>query len=228
MTDTSTEMNETSPLMAFVVAVLSALMSPCLADQHLARLAAREAIAAQKTSGGGELLTIAQIVGFALTALDTLRLSMPEELSLSMKLRLRGSANAQNRSARDNTLIQKRVRSAAMIPAPDPVLPTVLSPPPAPVLKPETQHLTGGEWSKAMQSAAARLQTNAAIVSPAQRETDALWIEALTAVAGELAQEKNQTNSPGMVKAGLLRSTLMASDPGVPEYLFNGGKRKRG
>jgi hypothetical protein len=221
--DPSAEMAETSPLMAFVVAVLSSLMSPSLNDQRLARLAAREALAAHRTSGEGELVTIAQIVGFALTALDTLRLSMPEALSLSMKLRLRGSANALNRSARDNTRILEKARRTAATPAPD----AAIQEKPAPTPKPATQPLTKGEWGDAMKSVAVRLQTDAAIVSPAQRQTDALWIEALTGVAGELARTKSQTGSPGMGRAGLLRSTLMASDPGVPAHLFIGGKRKR-
>ncbi len=214
MTDLSTEMAETSPLMAFVVALLASLMSPTLTDQHLARRAAREALGAHRTSGDGELVTSARIVGFALTALDTLRLSMPEELSLSMKLKLRGNANALNRSARDTTHL---LRQARHTPPPDPAIKTTAIP------KPVSQPLTSGDWGNAMKAVAAKLQTDAAIVSQAQRQTDALWIEALTGVAGELARAKT---SNGMGKAGLLRSTLMASNPGLSAYPFIGGKTK--
>ena len=230
MTDLSTEMAETSPLMAFVVALLSSLMSPSLTDQRLARLAAREALGAHRTSAHptsaqGELVTIAQIVGFALAALDTLRLSMPEALSLSMKLKLRGNANALNRSARDCTHILHKARPDPATPAPDPAIQT--TPTPTPIPKPAPQPLTGGEWGNAMKTVAARLLSDSAIVSPAQRQTDALWIEALTGVAGELARAKNHTDSPAMGRAGLLRSTVMASDPGLPAHLFIGAKRKR-
>ena len=135
MTDLSTEMAEISPLMAFVVALLASLMSPTLADQHLARCAAREALGAHRTSGDGELVTSARIVGFALTALDTLRLSMPEDLSLSMKLKLRGNANALNRSARDTAHI---LRQALPTPPPDPAIKITAIP------KPEAQAVTSG------------------------------------------------------------------------------------
>ena len=216
-----TETAETSPLMAFVVALLSSLISPSLTDPNLARLAVQQALGAYRIGAEGELVTIAQIVGFALTALDTLRLSMPEELSLPMKLKLRGNANALNRSARDNTHILEKAQRAA----PTPASASTTQKPPTP--KPATQPLTGGEWGNAMKSVAARLQTDSAPVSPAQQQTDALWIEALNGVAGELARAKNQTNSPGTHRAGLLGSTLMASDPGLPAHLFIGGKRKR-
>jgi hypothetical protein len=219
MSDISAETAETNPLMAFAVAVLSALMAPCLIDPGLARLAAQQAIGAYRTGAEGGLVTIAQIAGFAVTALDTLRLSMPETLSLSMKLKLRGNANALNRSARDNTRILEKAPGAAPAPAPVSAVPT-----PAP--EPAIQPLTEGEWGNAMTSVAVRLRTDAAIVSPAQRQTDALWIEALNGVAGELARTKSQTGSPGTHRAGLLRSTLLASNPGLVADLFNGGKRK--
>jgi len=189
-------MTDPTPLMAFVVTILSSILSPTITDQNLARQAARQAIDAHRIGNDGELLTVARAVGFALTALDTLRLSMPEDLSLTMKLRLRGNANALNRSARANTSIREKTQRTAASPNPQP--------------EPKV------EWGAAMKTVAEQLQSNAATASPAQRQSDALWIEALTGVAGELARAKPQTN-----KAGLLTSTLMASD------LYTEGKRKR-
>ena len=55
-------------------------------------------------------MTIGQILAFALTALDNLRLSMAPDLSLSMKLKLRGNANALNRCARDNSKLLEKAR----------------------------------------------------------------------------------------------------------------------
>jgi hypothetical protein len=99
----SAALDPPSHLMAFILGLLAPLlMTGSLTDISLARLAAAEAIAAY---GKGNLMTIGQILAFALTALDNLRLSMPPDLSLSMKLKLRGNANALNRSARDNTQI---------------------------------------------------------------------------------------------------------------------------
>jgi hypothetical protein len=67
-----------------------------------ARLAAAQIIAAYQPAGSNQLINVAQVVAFAVTAIDNLRLSLPPDLSLSMKLKLRGNANALNRSARDN------------------------------------------------------------------------------------------------------------------------------
>jgi len=79
------------------------LMAGCTGDIGLARLAAIEVLAAYQARSQGQLVTAAQIVAFALAALDNLRLSAAADLSLSMKLRLRGGANALNRSAQQNS-----------------------------------------------------------------------------------------------------------------------------
>ncbi len=289
MTD-STADSPISPLMAFLLAALSPLMAASLADLHLARLAAQEAIAAYKIRGQDELVTVAQIVGFALTALDNLRLSMPAELSLSMKLKLRGNAGALNRAARDSTrMLEKgRVTPERLEPSlseqaglagwdePDAVsdpyavvATATLLPPPtktgAPPLgtptpktgtskagTPKTGTLRTGtptstpwpiqsgalppgtnpaehenrlHWARAMQTAATRLQADAAIVSPGLRKTNAMWIQALTDVASDLTTQKYATAAPGMSKANLLRTTLMASGEGFPAHLFKSAKR---
>ncbi len=102
--------------MEFVLAVLASMMAPTLAGHQLARLAAQEAIDAYRPHGTHELVTIGQIVAFAVTALDTLRLSMPRDVSLSMKLRLRGNANGLNRSSRDCTRLLETARLPAKAP----------------------------------------------------------------------------------------------------------------
>src|SRR5208282_2056563 len=82
-------------LMEYILAVLAPLLiAGSISDLRLARLAAMEAIAAYKARGEEELMTIAQIAGFAIAALDNLRLSAAPELSVSLKLKLRGNAAA--------------------------------------------------------------------------------------------------------------------------------------
>jgi hypothetical protein len=108
-----------SPLMEFILTLLTPfLMTGGITDIHLARLAANEAIAAYTGETPTQLITIGQILAFALTALDNLRLSLPPDLSLSMKLKLRGNANALNRSARDQTQRLDRAKIAAAPPHP--------------------------------------------------------------------------------------------------------------
>ena len=186
-----------SPLMTFILTALAAMMAPTLNDLALARLAAREAIDAYQARGQHELMTIGQIVAFAVTALDTLRLSMPDDLPLPMKLRLRGNANGLNRASRDCTRSLEKAQ---------------VSPTPKPEAKPP-QPLPELDWAEAMQSMAATLQ-DATTASPEERETDALWIEALNNISEELRQAKPQST---------LRSSLMAT-LAPPPHLFRDAK----
>jgi hypothetical protein len=104
MTDTTASAPPPNHLLEYILGVLAPfLMAGSITDIHFARLAATEAIAAYKADGQAELVTIGRILAFALTALDNLRLSVAPDLSLSMKLKLRGNASALDRSARSNT-----------------------------------------------------------------------------------------------------------------------------
>ena len=222
MTQSAAEPAPASPLLTFILAALSSMMAPTLSDLALARLAAQEAIDAYQARARHDLMTIAQIVGFAITALDTLRLSMPDDLSLSMKLRLRGNANGLNRSSRDCTKLLEKARLSAGVPAESPSSAPVSAEKASQAPKPEAT-LTGTDWADAMQSMAATLQADATTASPAQRDADALWIEALKNVGCELRQAKRES-----VRPGAMRSRLMATlEPGVPPHLFSNGKPTR-
>jgi hypothetical protein len=74
---------------------------------NMARRAALETVNAYRIRDQADLLTVAQIVAFGLAALGSLSLSMLDDLTLSMTLRLRGNANACSRSAELN----RRARS---------------------------------------------------------------------------------------------------------------------
>ncbi|MDR3529974.1 MAG: hypothetical protein P4L90_05385 [Rhodopila sp.] len=242
-------------LMEFILGLLAPLlMAGSITDMHLARLAAQEAVAAYKARGQGELMTIGQILAFALTALDNLRLSMAPDLSLSMKLKLRGNANALNRAARDNSETLERARretsplepslaeQAAMaiwdetetepaetsgpaeIPAPEHE--AEATPAVQPVTMPDAPASTDQQnrlhWSRAMRTEAARLQAGTEHVPPAQRKANLLWVDVLTGVANDLTQGRCPTAGVGMSKSELLRTTLMAGDPGFPGHLATG------
>jgi hypothetical protein len=88
--------------------ILIALIVACLAPMFLcasggdvgfARMAAMETLNAYRARNQADLLAVAQIVGFGLAVLGSLSLSMAEDISLTMTLRLRGNANALHRSA---------------------------------------------------------------------------------------------------------------------------------
>jgi hypothetical protein len=213
-------MTETKPdlLLEFLLAALAPLLiAGSITDLQAARLAARQAIDAYSARGDAELVTIAQIVGFALTALDALRLSMAADLPLSMKLRLRGNANSLSRSARQHTQMLQKSRSATaesghslaksaaatgrdtpQTPPDEPVPAQTAS---GPAEATEQQHRR--QWADAMKAVAADLRSPAAPVPPAQRYSDRLWVDVLTNLAGELRQPSAHS------KADLLRTTVM-------------------
>lgn len=98
-------------LLEFVLSLLVPFLATGpLTDAALARRAAEDTIAAYKAAGQDQLVTIAQLVAFALAALDNLRLSMPADLSLSMKLKLRGNAGTLNRASLHATAALDRQR----------------------------------------------------------------------------------------------------------------------
>jgi hypothetical protein len=87
-------------LLESIVAFLAPLFVGSTTDPGLAKLAAIETFASYHVRTQAELVSVAQIIGLGLAAMDNLRLAMLPDLSLAMKLRLRASANALNRSAR--------------------------------------------------------------------------------------------------------------------------------
>jgi hypothetical protein len=109
MTDPAT--TPPSLLMEFILACLAPLLVVgSITDLTLARQAAAEAIATYKARAEDELLTIAQAAGFAIAALDNLRLSAAKDLSVSLKLKLRGNAAALNRVSQANKAALKLLR----------------------------------------------------------------------------------------------------------------------
>jgi hypothetical protein len=105
--------------------LIAALLAPIFlgvtaGDVALARKAAIETINDYRARNNIDLIAIAQIVGCGLAALGSLSQSMAEDLSLSMILRLRGSAVSLNRSAEQN----RRVINAPLPDDPDPIHPS--------------------------------------------------------------------------------------------------------
>ena len=101
------------------------LMTAGLTDISLARIAARQAIEAYRAQAEPELVSAAQIFGFGICSLDSLRLSARNGASINQKLRLRGNANGLSRSSqRANTTLTHQRQDAAADPAtaePDPI-----------------------------------------------------------------------------------------------------------
>jgi hypothetical protein len=240
--------DQPNPLMEFILRLLAPLlMAGSVTDLERARQAAVQAIEIYTSRGQGELIAIGQVVGFAITALDDLRLSMGSDLSLSMKLKLRGNANALNRSSLHATATLSQPRpepepneTPAAPPTderPTPTEPATIEPVSATLPVAQQNRLN---WANAMSNATIDLQARAAHVTPAQRRADRQWINVLTEVAGTLRAEPQPAeplaaetapapqplgpiaapaSSKTPAKANLLRTTLMAS-AGFPAHLI--------
>ncbi|MDR3531780.1 MAG: hypothetical protein P4L90_14670 [Rhodopila sp.] len=90
-------------LLNLIVALLAPMfLSTSGGDIEFARMAALGTVNAYRVRNHADLITVAQIIACGLTALGSLSLSMADNLSLSMTLRLRGNAVALNRSADQN------------------------------------------------------------------------------------------------------------------------------
>jgi hypothetical protein len=101
-----------------LVAIHLAPMFLCVTggDIDHARMAAIETVNAYRAQTHADLIAIAQIVAFGLGALGSLSLAMNDDISVGMTLRLRGNANACNRSAEQNrrALRQHRLETGSI------------------------------------------------------------------------------------------------------------------
>jgi len=158
-------------MLAYLLAVLESIMTPALADPALARAAAQQAFDAYQPRTVQELIATGQILSFALSSMENLRLAATETVSPSMQLKLRGNANGLNRSSRHASETLHAIRRTA--PHSDRQTPKAE---PAPAK---------ANWAAAMTSVAAKLSAAQPPSTPAQRQVNALWIGALTNVAAE-------------------------------------------
>jgi hypothetical protein len=106
MTETTTQPRTEDPaaiLMTLIIAFLAPMfLGVSGGNIALARMAAIETITAYRARNHADLIAVAQIIAFGLAALGSLSLSLADDMSVSMALRLRGNANACNRSAEQN------------------------------------------------------------------------------------------------------------------------------
>ena len=109
----------TNILLTLVVTLLAPMfLGVCAGDVALARAAAFETITDYRAQNRASLLAVAQIIACGLAALGSLSLSMEDDISRSMTLRLRGNAVALNRAAEQNRRAFKQGLDDTAHPAP--------------------------------------------------------------------------------------------------------------
>ena len=130
MTHTSTVPTYQAPVRLHPYQILMNLIATLLApmflgvtggDVAMARMMAIQTVSAQRISSLMDLLAVAQIVAYGLAALGSLSLSMDDDLSLAMVLRLRGNANACTRSAEQNRRAIRNDRHEEPLPRDQPM-----------------------------------------------------------------------------------------------------------
>jgi hypothetical protein len=164
-------------------------------DLAFARMAACETINAYGAKDHLDLLSIAQVLGYSLAALGSLSLSMSDDISLAMTLRLRGNANALNRCAEQNRrALRDRRPEPEPSQAPEPAATEYENAVLASVA--ETQKRVAQVQSRLKAEAPAAPQAHAAPQAPTpaaaptpasltHRENNAIWAAGMAEVAAE-------------------------------------------
>jgi hypothetical protein len=111
-------------LMRFIIACLTPMfLGVSGGDVAMARMAAEGTVAAYAARNQADLIVIAQIIAFGLAAIGSLSLSMADDLSIAMALRLRGNAIGLNRAAEQNRRALRESQSVAQAQASAPAIP---------------------------------------------------------------------------------------------------------
>jgi len=195
---------------ANLVTLILALLTPMFlwstaGDIRLAHVAAAQTLNEYRIANRLSLFTVAKIIAFDIATLSSLSLSMYEDVSMLLALRLRGNANSLDRSAERNRRrleleqasrsgatdetedsveaaiaeAQRMVNEAA---APAPVPPTAA----APAARTSAQQRQAG-WARAMTSVAEEFTDGLKDLPPAERWKEMARIEALSMAAADLA-----------------------------------------
>jgi hypothetical protein len=190
-------------LMNLIVALLAPMfLGASAGDIALSRMAALETVNAYRVRNHADLLAVAQIIACGIAALGSLSLSMADDISLSMTLRLRASTNALNRSADRNrrAISESRPEESAPYRSESPYADSPLDPADADfeaaVLArvAESQKRVADTQSHLHQPTQPAERAPTPIVLPTvatsavtQQRHQAIWAAAMTEVAGEFA-----------------------------------------
>jgi hypothetical protein len=174
-------------------------------DILFARMAALETVSSYRARNPADLIAIAQIIACGLTALGSLGLSMADDLSLSMTLRLRSSAVALNRVAERNRRVLQEssadtarpagsqqtagddfdaTMAAADVAAMQP-RPTATRAPQVPASYTPASHAPASHATAAAGAVPPPAAPISAASVTAERQVQAMWATAMTEVAGE-------------------------------------------
>jgi hypothetical protein len=199
MSPTKTAQGASDLLVNLVIALLAPMfLWSCEGDVALARAAAAETLDAYAAADNLTLIRAAKVLALDLATLSSLSLSMFDETSASLALRLRSNANSLDRAAeRNRTALEQERRDAAIVADVTDAAPvrdaqrqvrnaqTRAQPAPAP--SPMTGQSRNTPRAGAMAGAEAELTAALDGLSPAERAASMMRIEALMQTATALA-----------------------------------------
>ena len=202
-----------------VIFLAPVFLSASNGDIALARLAAIETVKSYRAQNHADLLAVAQVVAFGFATLGSLCLSMADDISLTMALRLRGNANALSRSAEAHHRRLEQSRANTSQPQPVTHPPTLaarpaMATPPAPPSHPAVQDATPAPlptpsappatdpsdalWAAACAEAAEQITAGLPHLPPQERQMAAIQAAALNFCASDMLAEINaQQPEPG-------------------------------
>jgi hypothetical protein len=195
--DPDTRLHPSGILANAIIALLAPMFLTVTAgDISLARMAAIETVNAYGARNHADLLAVAQIIAFGLAALGSLCLSLAGDISPSMALRLRGSANACNRSAEQNrrALTSRRADDPNPhhhSPPVEPELPATTPDDPAPpepdrLLSPAAEQELAAEADARLQPPAPTLAQAPTPPATAEKRHQEMWAITMVKEASEI------------------------------------------
>jgi hypothetical protein len=180
-------------------------------DITFARMAALQTVTSYRARTDEDLISIMQIVGFGLAALASLSRSMEDDLSLSMMLRLRGNANACNRSAEHNRRALRDIRASDRASSQD-------AAPAAPATSPDN----GYEEADVRASVAAALEQTGQSAPPPEKEiipeqpTAPISTAPISTAPVDATQEERQIQAAWAAAMARAAAKYLADLPNLP------------
>jgi hypothetical protein len=212
-----------------LVNLIIALLAPmflwsCKGDVALARTAAAETLDAYCAADNLTLIRAAKVLAFDLATLSSLSLSMFDETSASMALRLRGNANSLDRAAeRNRTALEQDRRNAPIVAQTAGLTEAAVA---APVQEAQRQVGQAEARAQPAQARPAPQPASAPARAPmTEQQRKTAWAGAMAGVAADMMAELNGP-SPAARPADMMRikgltqtATALSSGTALPPYL---------
>jgi hypothetical protein len=219
--DAGTPFHPADILLNLIVTLLAPMfLCASEGDIRFARMAAIETINGYRAQNHAGLIAVAQIVAFGLAALGSLSLSMADDLSVSMTLRLRGNANALNRSAEQNrraltghyadSAMPQTVPAASIDQEDHPQKTEAQKTTPTPIAAkpptPQQQQQNRSAWATAITGVAKEFTDSLPFLPPTERKLTESKIAAMSSSVAALLSGKPLPNFRSGALAGISRS----------------------